>query len=231
MHAKIRSAMSMLPIGEGPVAAVVAHPDDETFGLGALLANLAREGREVRVLCLTHGEASTIGASDQLGEVRGRELFEAARILGVAHVTLLDFPDGGLDSIADAELDARIDSWLTSDVAALVVLEPRGVTGHPDHRAATRAAERVADERAVPVIEWGLAPLTASRVLQGNGLPYESIDDGPSVQDVRVDRTTQLAAIHVHVSQLDDDPEVCRVLAQNGDMERVRIRAPRTPQP
>ncbi len=50
-------------------------------------------------------------------------------------LTLLDFLDGRLDAVADAELDTRIDSWLTSDVAALVVPEPQGVTGHPDHRA------------------------------------------------------------------------------------------------
>src|SRR5215470_4659008 len=99
--------MSILPISDGPVGAVVAHPDDETFGLGALVANLVSEGREVRVLCLTHGEASTIGATPGLGDIRGRELFAAARILGVDHVTLLDFPDGGLDAVPDDELDTR----------------------------------------------------------------------------------------------------------------------------
>src|SRR5262245_14074150 len=130
--------MSMLPIAQGPIAAVVAHPDDETFGLGALLSNLASEGREVRVLCFTHGEASTIGATDALGEIRGRELFAAARVLGVGPVTLLDYPDGGLAAIADVELDTRIDEWLTTEVAAVIVLEPQGVTGHPDHQAASR---------------------------------------------------------------------------------------------
>jgi LmbE family N-acetylglucosaminyl deacetylase len=220
--------MSMLPIAEGPVAAVVAHPDDETFGLGALLANLASEGREVRVLCFTHGEASTIGATDGLGEIRGRELFEAAQVLGVAQVTLLDFPDGGLDAIADAELENHIDRWLTPDVVALVVLEPQGVTGHPDHRAASYAAERVADQRSLPVIEWGIGPHTAARLRQEHGLSWESIGDGPGVRDVRVDRTVQIAAIQLHASQLDDDPEVCKLLAQTGDIERVRIRPPRS---
>lgn len=218
--------MSMLPISEGPIAAVVAHPDDETFGLGALLANLASEGREVRVLCFTHGEASTIGATAGLGDIRRRELFEAAQVLGVTEVTLLDLPDGCLDALADAELDTRIDSWLTTDVAALVVLEPQGVTGHPDHRAASRAAERIADQRALPVIEWGIDPLTASRLEEEHGLSVESIGDGPGVHDVRVDRTAQLAAIRSHASQLDDDPVVCRLLALHGDLERIRIRPP-----
>ena len=48
-----------LPLPPGPVAAVVAHPDDESFGLGGVLATFAAQGRLVHVLCLTHGEAST----------------------------------------------------------------------------------------------------------------------------------------------------------------------------
>src|SRR5262249_44702803 len=126
--AKMRSVISMLPIPDGQIAAVVAHPDDETFGLGALLANFAADGREVHVLCLTHGEASTIGATDGLGEIRRQELFDAARVLGIAHVTLQDFPDGRLDTVAEAELDTCIEGWLPSDAGALVVLEPQGVT-------------------------------------------------------------------------------------------------------
>ena len=223
----MRVVTSLLPISDGPVAAVVAHPDDETFGLGALLANLASEGREVRVLCFTHGEASTIGVGDDLGDIRRRELFDAARVLGVAQVTLLDFPDGSLGALPEAELDTRIDTWLTTDVAALVVFEPQGVTGHPDHRAVSQAADRVAQRRALAVVEWGIDPLVASQLAEAHGLSFESISDGPDVFDVRVDRTAQLAAIRYHASQLDDDPVVCKVLALHGDVDRVRIRPPR----
>ena len=219
--------MSMLPIPDGAVAAVVAHPDDETFGLGALLANLAGENRAVRVLCFTRGEASTLGISDGLGDIRRSELFEAAAILGVSEITLLDFADGALDAVPDTELDDRIDRWLTPDVAALVVFEPQGVTGHPDHQAATKAAERVADHRALPVIEWGIDPDTASRMNADHGLSLKSIVDGPDVHDLRVDRTAQLAAIRKHASQRDDHPIVCQVLALQGDIERVRLRTPR----
>lgn len=222
----MRDVISRLPISEGPVAAVVAHPDDETFGLGALLAHLAGEGREVRVLCFTHGEASTLGAADELGDVRRRELFDAARVLGVAHTTLLDLPDGSLDQRPDGELAQRIDSWLTDDVAALVVFEPQGVTAHPDHCAVSRAAERTADQRALLVVEWGINPVVASQLEEQHGVYFESIGDGPGVYDLRVDRTAQRAAIRCHVSQLDDDPIVCKVLALHGDIERVRIRAP-----
>jgi hypothetical protein len=77
------------------------------------------------------------------------------------------------------------------------------------------------------VIEWGLDPLTASRLEADYGLSFESIGDGPGVHDLRVDRTAQLAAIQFHASQLDDDPVVCKLLALHGDSDRVRIRPPR----
>ncbi|MFI6402263.1 PIG-L family deacetylase [Streptomyces sp. NPDC050548] len=44
------------------VPAVVAHPDDESFGLGGLLALLSARGVPTTVLCFTHGEASTLHA-------------------------------------------------------------------------------------------------------------------------------------------------------------------------
>ena len=216
----------MLPIPNGPVAAVVAHPDDESFGLGAILGGLAADGREVSVLCLTQGEASTIGAAADLGRIRRRELEDAAVALGVTRVTLLDLPDGGLATIPVGELDTRIDTWLDESVAALIVLEPQGVTGHPDHRAVSAAAERVADRRALPVVEWGIDPVTAARLCEREGLQFQAITDGPGVLDLHVDRAAHLAAIHCHRSQLDDDPVVFRRLAVQGDVERVRIRPP-----
>ncbi len=35
---------------------VVAHPDDETFGTGSVIARAAQDGAEVVVCCATHGE-------------------------------------------------------------------------------------------------------------------------------------------------------------------------------
>ncbi|MER6126041.1 PIG-L family deacetylase [Streptomyces sp. NPDC001795] len=46
--------------GERRVPTVVAHPDDQSFGLGGLLALLADGGAPAAVLCFTHGEASTL---------------------------------------------------------------------------------------------------------------------------------------------------------------------------
>ena len=92
--------------------AVVAHPDDESFGLGAVLDHLVRSGVEVSVLCFTHGEASTLrGRAGELSMVRAAELDAAAAVLAVARTWLLDYPDGGLALIAVSELAARVEAF------------------------------------------------------------------------------------------------------------------------
>src|SRR6516164_7818319 len=80
-----------------PVLAVCAHPDDESFGLGAALAAFAARGTPTAVLCLTHGAASALGTSrGDLHQIRAAELASAAAELGVGDVELLDYPDGAL---------------------------------------------------------------------------------------------------------------------------------------
>src|SRR5919107_1677783 len=81
--------------------AVVAHPDDESFGLGSILAWAAAGGAETAVCCATRGEAGEPRpgrglAPGDLAAERTRELREAAALLGVSRVDLLDFVDSGM---------------------------------------------------------------------------------------------------------------------------------------
>jgi N-acetylglucosamine malate deacetylase 2 len=222
--------------------AVVAHPDDESFGLGSVLARFVSDGDAISLLCLTHGEASTLGrgaedrdpddrgaedrASGQdagLGRIRRVELQEAAAQLGLTRVWLEDYPDGRLAEVPEAELD-RVVAQRVGAARGLIVFEPGGVTGHPDHRAATATATRVAMARGLDLIEWGLAAEVARRLRAEFGVPFVALGEGPGLSTLRVDRRAQLAAIACHRSQLVDNPVVRRRLALQGDLECVRLR-------
>ncbi|MGV0156761.1 PIG-L deacetylase family protein [Rhodococcus sp. GB-02] len=210
--------------GRGPALAVLAHPDDESFGLGAVLAALTTAGTDVRVVCLTYGEASTLGSVADLATVRRDELTTAAERLGVSAIVLHNFPDGHLGEIAPAAVDEVVQNDL-GDAATLVVFEPSGVTGHPDHQAATAAAHRVADRHQLAVLEWGVTPTVAAQLNTEYGTAFVALE-GDGTVDIAVDRAVQRAAIKCHESQARDNPVLTRRLELQGTVERIRLRPP-----
>jgi len=218
-----------LPRWHRPLA-VVAHPDDESFGLGALLAAWAENGARPAVLCFTHGEASTLhGVEGELRELRAGELAEAARVLGVDDVHLLDLPDGGLAEADPAVLAAHVRARAT-DLGAdgLLVFDPSGVTGHPDHIAATAAALRAASEADLPVLAWTLPQDVADRLRTETGAAFEGVAR-PELS-VAVDRTRQLRAARAHASQALSTSVLWRRLELLGDCEHLRwLRRPPGP--
>ena len=70
--------------------AVVAHPDDESYGIGGTLARYAAEGVEVHVAVATDGAAGSVdenwnGNRSRLAEAREEELKAAVKILRNRH--------------------------------------------------------------------------------------------------------------------------------------------------
>lgn len=204
------------------VLAVCAHPDDESFGLGAVLDHFARRGAAVAGVCFTHGEASTLGpAGAALREVRRAELAAAGTALGIGPLTILDHPDGALASVASDRLAAQV-AAAAAGVAAdlLVVFDEDGVTGHPDHRAATAAA--LAATPSLPVLGWTV-PRAVAGVLNaelGTGFGGRTADEVDLV--LSVDRGPQHRAIACHASQSVDNPVLWRRLELLGDREWLR---------
>jgi LmbE family N-acetylglucosaminyl deacetylase len=208
----------------GSVLVVVAHPDDESFALGALLDRFVGQGAEVSVLCLTRGEASTLGADvDDLASVRAGELEAAGAELGVGSVTLLGRPDGGL---------ARVDrSVLVADVAAevermrpdgILVFDPvAGVTGHSDHEVASRVAADVAARHGVPVLGWALPTHVAAALNAEYGAAFAGHPTG-DLAAVPVNRSRQRRAVECHGTQAVPGSVLWRRLELLGDLEYVR---------
>lgn len=203
------------------VLAVVAHPDDESFGLGATLDHFQSRGAASSVLCLTKGEASTLGLSrEDLGVLREHELFAAASELGVGNVRLRDYSDGGLAAVPLENLVAEVESMARLVGAELLlVFDDSGVTGHHDHQAATRAAVAAGRAMRLPVLAWTIesdVALALNRELSSSfvGRPPWQVDIG-----ICVDRARQLRAIALHTSQSTGNAVLWRRLELQGTRE------------
>ncbi len=126
---------------------VLAHPDDETLGVGGTLAKYAAEGVETYLVTATHGER---GWQDDpkdnpglaaLASLREAELRAAAQILGLKEIRLLDYVDGDLDRADPAEVIHKIVAYVRRVRPQIVItFGPDGAYGHPDHVAISQFA-------------------------------------------------------------------------------------------
>ncbi len=210
------------------VLVVVAHPDDETFGLGALVDRLIGEGASVHILCFSHGEASTLNASQaDLHLAREAELCEASALLGAASVTLREYPDGRLADLPDGILDAQVRELASAiDPDGLLVFDDTGVTGHADHRAATAAAVRAAALIGRPVLAWTLPAGVAAQLRALTGQPFAGQPRDKMAFRVRVDRDRQRRAACLHASQISPGAVLWQRLLLQGDVEHLRWLVP-----
>jgi len=140
---------------------VLAHPDDESFGMGGTLAKYAEEGTEVHLICATRGEAGEVApefleGQPSIAQLREMELRCAVEKLGLMKVHLLDYRDSGMSGSADnknpeALINAPLDQ-VAKEIAeyirqikpqVVLTFDPIGGYRHPDHifihQAATKA--------------------------------------------------------------------------------------------
>ena len=70
-------------------------------------------------------------------------------------VELLDYPDGALAQVPAELLSAHVlKAAARANATLLLVFDECGITGHPDHRQATRAASLFAWRARLPVLAW-----------------------------------------------------------------------------
>ncbi len=136
---------------------VTAHPDDETFGCGGVLAKYAMAGVKVYCACSTRGEAGTYEPENMkghasVGDMRWSEMECAARITGMAGIQHLGYRDSGMPGSEDNKNTSALINAPVEQVAARIVKvirdlkpqviitsDPIGGYGHPDHIAVHKA--------------------------------------------------------------------------------------------
>jgi LmbE family N-acetylglucosaminyl deacetylase len=142
------------------ILVVLAHPDDETFGMGGTLALYAQQGIEVNLVCATRGEVGDVPEGMMEGyasvaELREHELLEATKILGLKNVDFLGYRDSGMPGSPDNKHPQALAAAPLDEVAGKVVqyirkyrpqvvltFDPIGGYHHPDHIAIQRATEK-----------------------------------------------------------------------------------------
>lgn len=207
------------PIAPGGLAAVLAHPDDESVGCAGALALAHDAGATARLLVVTRGEAgSADGTPDPaVGDQREAELICAARVIGLDEVSVLDgYPDGG---IADQSFETLVDeiaAWLAERrPAAVITFGPHGVTGHPDHvvvGSATRwAVERLADSGIAPNAVYVVSP-----IFDPSGNLYDlSPEEQAATHRIEITGVAErkVEALGCHASQSDVGEEMAALRA------------------
>jgi N-acetyl-1-D-myo-inositol-2-amino-2-deoxy-alpha-D-glucopyranoside deacetylase len=157
--------------------AVLAHPDDESFGMGGTLALYAQRGVEVHLICATRGEAGMMDPEHLKGyasvaEKRVSELRCAARILGLRTVHFLGYRDSGMPGSADNQHPQALVAAPLEEVAAqithlirqvkpqvVLTFDPIGGYRHPDHIAIHKATVMAFEAAGDPSYKInGLAP-------------------------------------------------------------------------
>jgi LmbE family N-acetylglucosaminyl deacetylase len=163
--------------------AILAHPDDESLGFGGTLAKYAAEGVETYLVTATRGERGRFGALGktadpaEVGRVREAELRAAAAVLGIREVSMLGYPDAGVDKVdAATAIRAIVGHIRRIQPHVVVSFGPEGAYGHPDHIAISQFA-------------------TAAAVCAGDA-EYQDGSDGGSLPSHRVAKFYYMAWSH-----------------------------------
>lgn len=199
------------------IGCIFAHPDDETFCVGGVIAKYAAAGHDVSLWCATDGDAGKsaavpVSSREELAAVRRRELAEAARILGIASVERGGYRDGELARADAATMVADIVGFIRRRRPTVILtLGPEGApTGHADHAALSRVATAAffLSGLATSHREQRLEPHRAARLfyhawdfpLPEKRLQLESVP-GTARIDVRAWKDRKAAAFAAHASQ------------------------------
>jgi LmbE family N-acetylglucosaminyl deacetylase len=140
---------------------VAPHPDDESLGLGGLLAAARSEGVGTTVVFLTDGEASHVGSPtyppSRLAQLRRTEAIGALAALGIpaAAAHFFGLGDSRLSSLDRAQFLATVQrlAAILPDVPTLLCVTA-DTDPHSDHRAAAGIVRHVPARETTTVMHY-----------------------------------------------------------------------------
>lgn len=120
------------------VLVIAAHPDDEVLGCGGTIAAHHRAGDEVHVVIMAEGITSRLPKRNRSAFVKelkslGQAARKANKILGATSVTLLEFPDNRMDSLARLDITKAVEDLVEKIKPSIVYTHHVGDV-NIDHR-------------------------------------------------------------------------------------------------
>jgi len=218
--------------------AIFAHPDDESFATGGVLAKCADRNVATYVISATAGDAGRAGglasSPEELAKVRSAEFASACDLLGVREHAVLGYGDGRLAHDPFDEAVGKVVELIRRWRPAVALTFGREGAGnsHRDHRAicriATTAVLAASDELCYP--EQGLEPHAVEKFYHVAGIAGLASRDGTRFEhptttvDISAVVERKLAAFRAHTSQLSLVPQLEKWIAENGNAEHfVRV--------
>jgi LmbE family N-acetylglucosaminyl deacetylase len=207
-------ALEELPEDWNRALAVVAHPDDLEYGAASAIARWTAQGKDVRYVLVTRGEAGIADrAPAEVGPLREREQVASAAVVGVETVEFLDHADGLLEPGLPLRRDlARVVRAHQPDVVVSINHRDSwgpGSWNHVDHRVVGVTLLDAVRDAANPwvfteLIDEGFEPWSGVRfaALGGSTQPSHYVD----VTDTIALGVASLKAHAVYLEALGEGP-------------------------
>lgn len=186
-HKLIPYQTSKLPLG--PWLVFAPHADDETYGMAGSLLKASEEGIQTHLVVMTDGALG--GATENLVDVREREVYQAAEILGINSVDSWQQPDRGL-TVSEQLVD-RVCNKIR-EVGAASVFFPGPLELHPDHRITA-------------LLIWAALQKLGNEASTPNAYSYEIGVQNPVnlFIDITAQRPRKEQAMAIYASQNDEN--------------------------
>jgi LmbE family N-acetylglucosaminyl deacetylase len=167
--------------GLGTVLGIWAHPDDEAYLSGGLMAMARDIGSRVVCVTATRGELGTPDPEtwppQRLAAERTVELASCLEVLGVSEHHWLGYRDGRCADVPVSDAVGKLCDLIDAvRPDTVLTFGPDGITGHPDHQAVSAWVTAAFDGAAAPG-----ARLLHSAVAERRVRRWKDLDDSLGV--------------------------------------------------
>ncbi len=193
------------------ILVVTPHPDDAEGGAGGTIARWTAEGKKVVLVVCTNGDKGTSDRTIEpraLAEIREKEQLDAAKVLDIAEVVFLRFPDQNLEDCVEFRMSLVRQIRKHRPDLVLTIDPNRPYIRHRDHYMTGRVTldavfPYARDHLAFPeLIEEGLEPFKVGEVwLFRSEEPDTYIDITDTFE-------TKMDSLYCHVSQMSRPKDV-----------------------